>query len=341
MGGNSPDSLLGISIIVITLNEEANIGLCLNTLTAQRYPADRFEIIVVDASSDRTAEIVAGYPGVRVIRSEKGFARQKNAGWHAARFDLLAFTDADCLVPDKWLRAVADTMAETHVHAIGGDAFPPPGTGWLGRCIAAVGHPAGGSLGFDANVTGGPNGIEFIAGCNSVFDKEALVQVNGFDDAFQQGGEDVDLSRRLRKAGYTLYYSPDIFLYHKPHEPLGTYFLWNIGVGLTRWSLHRPGLLRIIFYPWFPVWPMIVFAGWVFLTAWFWPLGILAAIVAWLKWLAILWLFSRPYQFLWKRRKQTGVGRLSALTMVPFLILVRQIAMSIGEFRKWRLERGK
>ena len=330
----------GISVIVITLNEERNIRTCLDSLTRQDYPKDRYEIIVVDASTDKTAEIAAGYRGVRVVRSEKGFSRQKNAGWHTARFDIVAFTDADCIVPAGWLGAIATAMEDPECHAVGGDAFPPEGTGWLGRCIAAVGHPAGGSLGLDANVTPGPEGVAFVAGCNGAYTKDALVQVGGFDPRFQKGGEDVYLFRSLRKAGYRIHYAPDMFLYHKPHEPLATYWRWNIGVGVTRWNLNRPGPLRMICYPWFPLWPALLLLLWLVTLVVFWPLGVVLAVVGWLKWLAVLRLFSRPYQLLWKRRTQTGVSRFAAWFVVPFLVLLRQVGMSIGEWRQWKRVRS-
>lgn len=334
------ESLPSVSVVLITLNEEKNIVSCLDALTAQSYPADRYEIVVVDAGSDRTAEIAAGYAHVRVIRSEKGFARQKNAGWRAARFDVIAFTDADCIVPLDWVEQVARLFSDRSVQAAAGDAFVPAGTGWLGRCIGAVGHPAGGSLGLQANMKSESDHVEFMAGCNSLMTRDLLVQLGGYSGDFEQGGEDVDISRRIRERGHAIKYDPDIFLYHKPHEPFGHYCRWNIGVGVTRWSLHRPSLFRIIFYPWFPVWPALLVMLWVLLTLIMPPLGILVAVGAWLKWLAVLRLFSRPYQVLWQRRRQAGVSRWGALTVVPFLVMVRQICMSIGEYIKWKRERS-
>jgi len=328
-----------ISVVVVTFNEENNISECLDALTRQDYLKDRYEIVIVDAGTDRTAEIAARYPGVRVIHSEKGFSLQKNAGWRAARHDIIAFTDADCRVPNGWLRAIGETFADNSVQAAGGDAFITADVGRLGRCIGAVGHPAGGSLGLAVNVKQDDRGISFVAGCNSVFSREALVQMNGFHPDFEEGGEDVDLSRRLRQAGHVIHYVPGMFLYHKPHELMGRYCRWNIGVGVTRWSLHRPGFARIVAYPWFPVWPGGLILAWLALTVVLPQFGLLVAIAGWLIWLAILRLFSRPYQELCKRRKQIGVSRMDTLTIVPFLVIVRQVCMSIGEWIKWKRAR--
>ena len=254
--------LPGISIIVITLNEEKNIRTCLTSLNKQQYPDENYEIIVVDASSDATPVIAAEFDRVRIIKSKKGFSRQKNTGLRAARFAIVAFTDADCLIPENWLPTIAAAMSDPRITAIGGNALAPPQSDWFNLCVACVGHPGGGAIGFDANAQPGSQGISFIAGCNGAFRKSAITEVGGFGAHFQDGGEDVDLSRRLRQAGYRLDYIPQLTLYHKPHSPFMHYVKWNVGVGVTKFNLQRPSLVKIIFDPRFPLWPLIGFSFW-------------------------------------------------------------------------------
>lgn len=325
----------GISVIVITLNEENNIRACLDSLARQNYPAENFEIIVVDASSDATPTIAAGYAGVKVIKSEKGFSRQKNAGWQTARFDIVAFTDADCLVPENWLSVIAKAMNNPETVALGGNSLAPPDSNWFALCVASVGHPGGGAIGFDANVKPGPQGISFIAGCHAVFRKAIIVAVDGFDPNFQEGGEDVDLSRRLRRAGYRLDYIPELVIYHKPHTPFWHYVKWNVGVGGTKFNLNQPSLGKIVFDPRFPVWPLIGLLSWLI---WFFsaPLSALLFVpIVWIVYLMVLYCFSRPFQLLLERRRKIGLDLPSTLTMVPFLVLIRQTAISGGQLKKW------
>ncbi len=92
----SPD----ISIIVPARNEEATLGGCLESLSAQTGVS--FEIVVVDdGSTDRTREIAQRFAGVRVISPEPmppGWTGKNNAlcaGVQQARADWLLFTDAD------------------------------------------------------------------------------------------------------------------------------------------------------------------------------------------------------------------------------------------------------
>jgi glycosyltransferase involved in cell wall biosynthesis len=89
-----------VSVIVPARNEEANLADCLQSLVSQTGVL--FEIIVVnDHSTDRTREIAASFPGVKVIEAgplPAGWTGKNNAvtaGAQAARGAWLLFTDAD------------------------------------------------------------------------------------------------------------------------------------------------------------------------------------------------------------------------------------------------------
>lgn len=101
-----------ISIVVPLYNEERWIDECIPALLAQDYPQDRHEIIVVDNNStDRSAERVARYPRVRLLRQPvQGDFAARNLGISEARGEILAFTDADTAPHADWLRAIAAHM---------------------------------------------------------------------------------------------------------------------------------------------------------------------------------------------------------------------------------------
>ena len=107
-----------ISIIVAARNEEANIGRCLQSLVQQNYPAGLFEIIIADdRSTDGTAAIVRNYqrryPYIKLVtisQISSDLPPKKNAlneAMKESRFDILAFTDADCIAPPIWLSSIA------------------------------------------------------------------------------------------------------------------------------------------------------------------------------------------------------------------------------------------
>jgi cellulose synthase/poly-beta-1,6-N-acetylglucosamine synthase-like glycosyltransferase len=107
-----------ISIIVAARNEESNIGRCLQSLVQQNYPGELFEIIIADdRSTDGTAAIVRNYQLrysnvtlVTVSQISSDLPPKKNALNKAikeSRYDILAFTDADCITHPDWLSSLA------------------------------------------------------------------------------------------------------------------------------------------------------------------------------------------------------------------------------------------
>ncbi len=333
---------LGISVVIITLNEEENVADLLDSMECLDYPSDRYEVVVVDASTDSTPTIVQGYPGVRLIRAERtGFASQKNSGIENTVHEIVAFTDADCEVPSDWLHIIDSVMRDGTPAAIGGNAYAPPGATFTELCFAAVGHPGGGAVGLDGNVTLSEGGIDFIAGCNSVYRRSALEDVGLFDPAFDRGGEDVDVSRRLRAAGYRLEYEPALTVYHMPRAGLREYWRWNMRVGETKHRLYHPSLLRVLSQPSFPLWSLLIVFGLVWLAV-VKPSALLPALLlGWISYLVFLYLMAKPYPLLLKRHKRIGLPLWACLTIVPLLIYVRQVAMSIGQLRERRKERER
>jgi len=99
---------VAVSIVIPAYNEERYLERCLAALGRQTYPAERFEIIVVDnGSTDATAEIARRF-GVRVVSEpRKGVARARQAGFEAARGPIIASTDADTVVPLFWVARIA------------------------------------------------------------------------------------------------------------------------------------------------------------------------------------------------------------------------------------------
>src|SRR5882672_7977001 len=124
-----------VSVIVPSYNAAATIERCLGALESQTAALEG-EVIVVDSSSDGTAEIVARrFPWVRLIacptRRFPGDAR--NLGIGRARADLLAFTDADCIAERHWLETIIMAHRVRRDPLIGGaieNGNPESRVGW-------------------------------------------------------------------------------------------------------------------------------------------------------------------------------------------------------------------
>lgn len=108
-----------ISVIIPARNEAENIGLLLTSLADQSYPANLFEIIVVnDHSTDATEGVVKGFPSVKLLNLEGAEvnAQKKKAietGIAHASGELIVTTDADCIVPRQWLQMIAACKEST------------------------------------------------------------------------------------------------------------------------------------------------------------------------------------------------------------------------------------
>ena len=97
-----------LSVVVASFNARRTIEACLESLIRQ-ITDNTYEIIVVDSSTDGTADIVGAiFPGVKLERfSERKFAGDaRNRGLSVALADVVAFVDADCTVGESWVEEV-------------------------------------------------------------------------------------------------------------------------------------------------------------------------------------------------------------------------------------------
>ena len=95
-----------VSVIIPHYDDKARLLLCLESLEQQTLPRDDYEIIVADNGTPcGLGDVEARFPRVRfVLSSERGAAHARNAAMEAARGDIFAFIDADCLAAPGWLR---------------------------------------------------------------------------------------------------------------------------------------------------------------------------------------------------------------------------------------------
>lgn len=97
-----------ISVVIAARNEEQYIGKCIESILNCHYPKELYEIIVVnDHSEDNTEAIIKRYTTKNVhfinLTDEKGKKAALEKAISTAKGELIACTDADCLVPQNWL----------------------------------------------------------------------------------------------------------------------------------------------------------------------------------------------------------------------------------------------
>jgi glycosyltransferase involved in cell wall biosynthesis len=109
-----------VTVIIPTINEEAGIGLVLDSIP--KVPDLKIEVLVVDTdSTDRTKEI-ARQKGARVINeSRRGYGRAYKTGFENARADIVATLDADCTYPAEEIPALVKMLRDEKLDFITGD----------------------------------------------------------------------------------------------------------------------------------------------------------------------------------------------------------------------------
>lgn len=220
-----------ISVVVCTHNGEATIGTCLHALCRLDY-AD-FEVIVVDdGSTDRTAEIAAGFD-VRLIRTKNyGLSSARNTGLEAATGEIVAFTDDDAWPDRDWLRYLAIAFDSGDHVGIGGPNLPPEDAGVVESAVArAPGSPT--------HVLLSDQEAEHIPGCNMAFRQGALQAVGGFDPRFTVAGDDVDICWRLQERGWTIGFSPAAVVHHRRRRSVRAYLRQQAEYGKAEALLER------------------------------------------------------------------------------------------------------
>jgi glycosyltransferase involved in cell wall biosynthesis len=114
--------VLFVSFVRFNLkNEERNIIRLIESLKQQKYPNNKFEVIIVDDNSTdetfRTAEeYIAGLNNFSVIRAlDKAYKGKRGAlqtGIDKAKYDHIVITDADCEPRDKFLQSFSEKFSE-------------------------------------------------------------------------------------------------------------------------------------------------------------------------------------------------------------------------------------
>lgn len=102
-----------LSVVIPVLDEAANLAVLLPEL---RRVCPGAEIVVADGGSrDGGPEVVRRFPAARLVSSERGRARQMNAGAAAAAGDVLLFLHADTRLPPGAPAAIGRALADPAV----------------------------------------------------------------------------------------------------------------------------------------------------------------------------------------------------------------------------------
>jgi len=204
-----------ISIVMPTLNRADALKVVLPSLAQQTYPADGYEILLVDSgSTDGTEELIRelSIQNLRFYKMEenKGRSGARNRGIQEAKGSFILFTDADIIADQNLIAS----------HAAFQERFP--GTAAVG-CEVQVNtleEYEEARTREEARRTLHPSSrkrltwLYFLTG-NAFVPREALLKAGMFDEAFTgYGHEDLELGYRLERQGVSIRYNPGAINYH-------------------------------------------------------------------------------------------------------------------------------
>lgn len=207
------------SVIVVTYNRPEHVRLCLEHIDRQtNHPS---EVVVVDASPDRTTEAVTRqFAGVKYLRNDLGMgymATSRAIGVGATTGDVLAFIDDDAYADPDWLEHLLQPYADPAVGAVGGRANNDiEGEEYEGLDQVGLVRGDGTLTGFFAALTPTDVEVDHLIGANMSYRRSALEAIGGIHDHWPGTGlrEDADTGLRMREAGYRVIYTPSAVVLH-------------------------------------------------------------------------------------------------------------------------------
>lgn len=208
-----------VSVIIPTYNRGSLLVDLLQSLEKQTFPADRFEVIVVDnGSADNTAELVSEF--MRDTSLDISFHRKNFNGPSASRDfavgisrgGIIAFIDSDCVATPRWLEEGVESFGES-VALVQGMTLPNPDQPRyiLDRTVSVTKE--------------GP----FYETCNIFYKKSVYEEMDGFSPEYEEFGypyfgEDLDLAWRIKCSGYGSAFADQALVYH--HVFRLTFWQW-------------------------------------------------------------------------------------------------------------------
>ncbi len=222
-----------LSIIIPAINEASNIVQSLDSLQAIR--AHGVEVILADGgSTDRTIECAAPLVD-RIVASERGRAKQMNAGAAVAQGDVLLFLHADSILPADADRAIASALSNENGIwgrfdiAISGRHFMLPHIAWF--------------MNQRSRVTGIATGDQGLFAARAAFET-----IGGFPD--QPLMEDIEFCRRMKRLALPVCLSKRIITSGRRWEQHGVWttigLMWWLR--LRYWAGASPAELHRVYY---------------------------------------------------------------------------------------------
>ncbi len=210
---------------------------------------ERVEVIVVsDGSTDATAATLRRVPGLRFFENDvnRGFAHTCNRGARQARAPRLLFLNNDTIPTPGWLAPMLAALERDPAIGIVGSRLLFPETGEVQHAGVDISDDAYPShrlelaAGDDPAVLADAR-VPAVTGACLLVRKDVFERCGGFDEAYRNGFEDLDLCLRAHQLGFeTLYCAASVLFHHvSASEGRNTHDVRNLEIFRARWGATR------------------------------------------------------------------------------------------------------
>ena len=237
-----------VSVVVVNYQAPADTARALSALADLDWPADKFEVVVVDnGSGDDSVETLSSqFPQARFVELDRnqGFAGGCNRGVQAANGDYIAFLNNDARPDPGWIKAALDVfLRDRSIGCVASKILDWDGhnVDFVDSGIAFYGH--GFKLGAgdpDDHTHETERDVPFASGAAMFVRTDVFREAGGFDERYFLLFEDVDLGWRLWLLGHRVRYVPASVAFHRHHATLDRYGPWH-----EQYLLERNALFTI------------------------------------------------------------------------------------------------
>ncbi len=280
------DSRTLFSIIIPVFNRPDEISDLLKSLASQTDKG--FQTIIVEDGS--TVRCQSQCEAFREIARVKYFYKQnegrsiaRNYGIDRADGDFLIFVDSDCILPPEYIANLRKALIENPTDCFGG---PDAAHQSFSDTQKAINYAMTSFL-TTGGIRGGKVSMEKFTPrtFNTGFSREVYEKVGGFREMFS---EDIDMSTRIRLAGFRIMLYPEVAVYHKRRIDFRKFWRQVHVFGMSRITLQLlyPGSMKLVH--WLPA-VFVVGTIVMILAAIFWKWQ---AIIPLLIYIAALWIWG-------------------------------------------------
>jgi GT2 family glycosyltransferase len=219
-----------VSLAILTYQNSSELERCLASVVQLQINA-AIEVIIVDNSGERCAYPVflnfrdlatnsGNFKWVYVVSPENNIGRARRLAVETATAEQVAFLDSDCVVEPHWLKNLYEKLCalkyiDPQVAAVGGRNDQPHEKSEFYEMLSIMRTAFVGHMNSTQMMAKGDNNfVDHLSTCNVIYKRAALLKVGNFSIQFSRFGEDLEMSCRLRRHGFHLYFANDLPVIH-------------------------------------------------------------------------------------------------------------------------------